>query len=213
MKKYLILVFAVPVFIFLLIGSAYADSAKDAVMALKKLQAKCQSGISYRDYSNALGDAKFPVNIFLESADAKKYPVLTTSILEAMKHYEYAGTLWNYKMSDRFTALIRCNSELAMQINKLYPQIKRDPGEFCYFVDALLPIIWNEASKELDNMTNLYSKIGDQSASEMDILRKENMDLKSQIDNLKKENIDSKSQMDKLKEENALLKKPQKKGR
>jgi hypothetical protein len=47
----------------------HGRSEKDAVLALKKLQAKIQEGISYMDYRNALGEAKFPLNIFLESKD------------------------------------------------------------------------------------------------------------------------------------------------
>ena len=117
--------------------TAFAQSAKEAVFGLKKLQARCQSGISYNDYSNALADAKFPVNLFMESKEAKKNPELTDSINRVMKHYEYAGGLWNIKISDRFAALIRCDSGLAVEIKKLYTQAERESAlskEECYFI-------------------------------------------------------------------------------
>ena len=71
MKKILcFIILLIPIF-------AYADNTKDAVMALKKMEARVQSGISYRDYGNALADAKFPVNLFMESIEVKKNPELT----------------------------------------------------------------------------------------------------------------------------------------
>jgi len=162
MKKYLILVFAGPIFISLLIGSAYAASARDAVMALAKLQALCRDGISYTDYRNALGEAKFPVNSFLETSEAYKYPELFKSVNKAMEHYEYAGTLWNDKISNILGAYIAADSSLGMEIKKLYPQASPEKGttyKSSYHVEDLLPIIWNEASKEVDNIKILYSKI------------------------------------------------------
>jgi len=169
----------------------YAQTAKEAVMGLKKLQARCQSGISYRDYSNAVADAKFPVNLFMESADAPKYPELTASIDKVMKHYEYAGGLWNHKLSSRFAALIKCGSELAVEINKLYPQAERNSAlskEDCYFVDSVFPVIWEAASKELENTTKLLAKMEEYSSSELGNLKKENIDLRAEIARLQKEN-------------------------
>jgi len=52
--------------------TAFAQTAKEAVFGLKKLQARCEAGINYNDYSNAIADAKFPVTLYMESADAKK---------------------------------------------------------------------------------------------------------------------------------------------
>jgi hypothetical protein len=88
--------------IIILPGIAFGQSAKDAFKALKKLEAKCQSGISYRDYGPALGDAKFEFNMFLESEEAKIKPELANSINKAMGHYIAAGTIW-----DTFLALTK----------------------------------------------------------------------------------------------------------
>jgi hypothetical protein len=83
-------------FLFLLTPClSFAQSSKEALMALKKLQAKIQVGISYKEYGPACGDAKFPVNLFLESPQAKQNVKFTQSIKDAMKHYEGALEVWS----------------------------------------------------------------------------------------------------------------------
>jgi len=193
MKKYALIIF---IFVISIVFSApvYAQPTKDAVMGLKKLQARCQSGISYRDYSNAVADAKFPVNVFIESADAKKSPELTESINKAMGHYEYASKLWNLKMSgydiDMKYGFFKVDSDVGREISKLYAQaaqaltIKYDS----YFIGDLLPMIWDSASQELGNTTKLLAKMEETSASELANLKKENNGLKTEIEKLKQEN-------------------------
>jgi len=151
-------------------NSALGESAKEAVRALKKLEARCQAGISYKDYVAALGDAKFEVNLFLEGTEAKKRPRLAESIDKVMGHYEFAGTVWRHKFSSsrRVTEMISINSEFGQGILKLYPNSNKDfkeGGALTTFlkgnviwIDALLPIIWKEASEELKNATNLLSQ-------------------------------------------------------
>ena len=46
------------------------QKAKDAVGALKKLEASVETGISYKDYSLALGSANFSVKQYTDSAKA-----------------------------------------------------------------------------------------------------------------------------------------------
>ncbi|MGD0217487.1 MAG: hypothetical protein ABSC45_08265 [Desulfobaccales bacterium] len=59
---------------------AFSQSAKDALRAMKKLQARTQAGISYNDYAPALGEAKFEINLFLESPAAKENYKFTEAI-------------------------------------------------------------------------------------------------------------------------------------
>ena len=87
MKKILcFIILLIPIF-------AYADNTKDAVMALKKMEARVQSGISYRDYGNALADAKFPVNLFMESIEVKKNPGHSRPVPAAISLRQLAATL------------------------------------------------------------------------------------------------------------------------
>ncbi|GFO58755.1 hypothetical protein GMST_10800 [Geomonas silvestris] len=70
---------------------AIPDSAVSAVKALKKLQAKCQAGINHPDFTSALGDTKFEVNMFVQGKSSNDFPELKKSVTEAMAHYEKAG--------------------------------------------------------------------------------------------------------------------------
>jgi len=69
--------------------------AQDALMALKKLDAKTESGLDRRDYSAALGDANFAVKLFVESDKAKLAPEFSNALRETMKWYTAASELWD----------------------------------------------------------------------------------------------------------------------
>lgn len=67
--------------------NAGAQSAKEAFMALKKLEARIQIGITHQDYVRELGEAKFPVNLYLEGPEAKNDLELALLIGTIMYHY------------------------------------------------------------------------------------------------------------------------------
>lgn len=155
MRKYLLvsLVFILAIMISI---PTYAQSAKEAVMGLKKLQARCQSGILYRDYSNAVGDAKFPVNLFAESSDAKRYPELMESINKVLQHHEFAVVIWSEATSNQ--GFIGVEYPLGRNIERLYPKAEKWYTNKDYHAGSLLPYIWGKASEELKNTTELLSK-------------------------------------------------------
>jgi len=72
--------------------------ARDSVLALKKLEARTQAGISYDDYLRALGDTKFAVNLFLDSQDSKKFSELAEAVRKAMSDYQFAGETWKLRL-------------------------------------------------------------------------------------------------------------------
>jgi hypothetical protein len=174
-------------------ASTHAQSAKDALMALEKLEARCQGGISYSDYVKALGEAKFRFNLYYKSPDAEKYPDLSDSFEKAILHYEFAGMVWRQKMSKKYGEFIDIDSELGKSITRSYPNAIKgmnagsgmDSGG--YAVDVLLPLIWAEASKELEITTNLYAKLGKISSDEMKKLKKEIAALKGEAAKLPEE--------------------------
>jgi hypothetical protein len=92
------------VFIFLFPSIGYTQSPKEAYRALKKIEARCQTGISYRDYGSSLGDAKFELNMFFEGPEAKDKPELVYFLKEAMKYYEEALDLWSRNIRLRWPA-------------------------------------------------------------------------------------------------------------
>ncbi|MDO9067828.1 MAG: hypothetical protein Q7W05_05160 [Deltaproteobacteria bacterium] len=91
------------------------EYASNALIALKKMEAKCQVGISYNDYLNELGNLQFVINQFESSysdalAKASNKPngsvpelniviKMALQISEAFKHYQQAKKYWSYKFS------------------------------------------------------------------------------------------------------------------
>jgi hypothetical protein len=75
-------------------GSGFLEARK----SLKQLQAKVEVGISYKDYTVALGDVKFAVDNFLASPDAKDKPALSNAIRNSLKCYIDVKTLWGLKI-------------------------------------------------------------------------------------------------------------------
>jgi hypothetical protein len=190
--KMMIIVF----FIIFLFTTVHAQTAKNAIFALKELQARCEAGISLRDYAPALGKVKFQVNQFLENKEeTSKSKELNGHIFKAMFYYEYALDAWKAK-SPR-TGIIQKNWEPL--IIKAYPQTDKliDEGgarvisnsagmQLNYLMpSSVLSIIWNEASKEIVNADKILVQFKDQKSYEE--LLKENQDLKEKNESLKLE--------------------------
>lgn len=75
--------------------------AIEAVNALKKLQARAQVGITYKDYAPALGEAKYALNLFVESTQSKEFPELSQLLTSAFDTFKMAGEVWDDKFSGR----------------------------------------------------------------------------------------------------------------
>ena len=73
---------------------------RDAVTALKRLQAATEVGINYTQYSQELIDAFVPVKAYLESPDAAASPDLAVKVSEAMDLYRVAREIWDYKIKN-----------------------------------------------------------------------------------------------------------------
>ncbi|MEW6614856.1 MAG: hypothetical protein AB1401_05265 [Thermodesulfobacteriota bacterium] len=120
--------FIIAVLMFIIVFSSiqvFAESAKEAVRALKKLEAHIETGISLRDYSLALGDVKFEVNLFLESKDASNNLQLTELIKKIMSEYEDGKIIFkakrrgNYRYIDRIPEPSSSYSNLPAGLKKL----------------------------------------------------------------------------------------------
>jgi outer membrane murein-binding lipoprotein Lpp len=72
------------------------QSAQNAVAALKRLEAKVELGMSYAEYRSALVDAMGVVNVFVDSDDAKNWPLLAKPILMAAVEYGLAHDTWKF---------------------------------------------------------------------------------------------------------------------
>jgi hypothetical protein len=163
----------------LMSGMAYAQSAKEAVKSLKRIEARADMGINYNEYVLAVADARVEVQMFLESAEAKQKQSLTNMIKKILEHYERVREVWKLKVSkveDLGTVFghlicLRDDPEGAFgrRLLKQYPEANRSVDnkgalivrsnkmEGCdeILVDNLIHIIWKEASRDLQQATRM----------------------------------------------------------
>jgi hypothetical protein len=69
--------------------------AKEAVLALEKLESTIESGVGLQDYSKALAEANFPVKMYLSGESAASYPTLSKTIEDTVKWYRAARSIWS----------------------------------------------------------------------------------------------------------------------
>ncbi len=168
MKKLLMTILAtlLSVVITLVISNwVYGETAKDAYIALKKLEAKCQVGISYNNYFEALGDIQFDINMFLESRQAERNPELTESIIVTLDHYKFASTVLEYFYGNNAIIYHRgTDKDIGMDIIYKYPKslnaLVRTEDSIGLNPFKVLKVIWNEASEELTRATELLYRRG-----------------------------------------------------
>lgn len=198
-KTALLLFFAAMVVVFIAPGSAHTQSAKEAMLALKKMHARCQAGITYKEYGPALGEAKFSVNLFMEGEDAKRNSPLTTAINKAMSDYEMAGSLWRHKIVSSPRAIQLPRNEADPWL-KLYPEAEKPEkeggalnagygksiGMDYFFYSPFISLIWKSASQNISQADLLLANSQDEQNSELTLLKKENERLKRELNALKK---------------------------
>lgn len=141
-----------------------AQLAEDAVMALKKLDARTDVGISYKQYSPALGEAKFSVNVYLESKEAMSNQELKDAIIKAIRCFDDAKDYWEFQIkSDGIIGMwpdtLKRYPEAEKSIRNGGASVNRWPFGRRLHVEALLPIVWKHASIELDRATAILKKI------------------------------------------------------
>jgi len=163
-KKFSIII-ALLLLCHLFVEVVYGQTAKEAYLALKYLEAKTETGISYRDYSTAVGDAWFKVKMFLESKKAGDGSQVKKSIETAMGYYKNAATIWGFQFSPESNELIegfkRKGFIMALggegrQIKALYPKARTVEGyenKGVYDVQAIVRIFWKDASAELKKIS------------------------------------------------------------
>ncbi len=200
---------SVLLFVFALSTNAFAQSAKEAVYALKKLQVQVQTGISYREYSPAVAEAKFPVKLYLESPEAQNTPQLSEALKNAVNHYDFANTVWGYKFSGQHVHYFIYDSpdkDFFNEIVSNYPDMPISqegglfgPGRAKIDIDDAISLMWKKASLEIKNASDLLAKAETTKVEEKTITQSKD-DTQKQIDSLKKE-------IEKLKKENKSLKK------
>jgi hypothetical protein len=139
--------------------------ASEAVRVLRTLALRYQTGISYSDYLEELRNAKPRVSLFLESQEAKNRFLLAHSIRNVMVHYENAARAWSG--TTKYTEGYAPKTDESIRLFlELYPEANqpREIGGACgslttrddiIWLDSLVSIVIDEASKELKNTSRL----------------------------------------------------------
>lgn len=82
-------------------GRAYRNaphSARVALNALKKVEARTEVGVIYADYSKVVGEMWGDVKIFIESPDGKKLPEFNIILAKAAADYKLALDIWSARI-------------------------------------------------------------------------------------------------------------------
>ena len=74
------------------------DDAKSVVKALKKLQARTEIGINFRDYDSAVSEVYPEVKVFVESTESKDMPELRLVLKNSIDCYLKVRELWSLKI-------------------------------------------------------------------------------------------------------------------
>jgi hypothetical protein len=198
----------------------YGQSAKEALNALKKLDTVVQTGVSYRDYSGVLADAKHPVSLFLESSEAKLNQELADAFRNAVAHHDFALGVWRLKFSGRKAEdYFNEDTQVFQVILQAYPDT---PTGFAAYVKKryiligdVLSFLWGKASTEIGTATKLVGqaaelhaaavKEADAIKTENDALRTELLTIKIRLETAQKENAELKTQVESLRKENSDL--------
>ena len=122
----------------------------EAIGALKKLRSLIQAGISYENYTPALGEALYRANLFLEGPEATKRPQLAKSIVKVVNHYIMVKEVWGFMVTNQINLFPREDDPLWQKIRSTYPGAKWDDIRY-----TLNHLILREASEELEMASNL----------------------------------------------------------
>jgi hypothetical protein len=102
------------------IVKAFPESAKNAVRALKKMEARCSSGLTVGNYNSALGDATFEVNMFVQSKESNDFESLKSSVIKTEQFYKQASNYFaEKKVKLEIARIIGTNVE-QIEINDKY---------------------------------------------------------------------------------------------
>lgn len=169
MKKVIVIILLL-LFYNLFVGIVYGETAKEAFLALKHIEAKTETGISYHDYSLSVGDTWFKVKLFLESKKTMDNTQIRKSIETAMRYYKNAAKIWGFQFSPESNNLIEgfkrkgfipARSAEGMEIKALYPKARTVEGyedKGVYDVQAIVRNLWKDASTELKKISFTFEE-------------------------------------------------------
>lgn len=180
-------------------GTAFGQTAKDAIEALQKLSSRCDMGISYKDYSPALGEANLKVKSYLENPESNKNPKLKESIQKTWGHFLMAKEAWDLRFARVGVAVIpelltpgkgltgESDKVVMSKLISSYPELSQKliDGKSLALTDVV-QVAWTYAAKELNFASRLLALQPKKKQPAMPPVAVESMESKlDQIDQLK----------------------------
>ncbi|HVN72767.1 MAG TPA: hypothetical protein VMU10_12165 [Desulfomonilia bacterium] len=221
--------------IFSLSANASGQSAREAVDNLKKLQSKCESGITYNEFMRVLTPAEEPARQYLQSPDANRTPEFSQTLTSLINTYEFARSVWMVeypKVGVELFIVSAEHPEIYNEIIKTYPDVKVhriDNGAEnvpCVFIDEVIPKIWPKTSLEMQKLSDLLVEVEKpheetKAPEKVEMAQSEDAPGETPVeekapvpeqpgdpvDFLKQQNDALKNELEKLKQENSELKK------
>lgn len=149
--KRMIVIMSLILFIFSFILSCSNSNpspvAKEAYLALKKIEARVETGVNIMDYSKLIGDANFEIKKYTESQEAIKNKEITLLITRSFLCYLYAAQLWRADIGRHYGDLDKTKNE----VKELFPDLK-DTGQYDLKQD-----LWQEATKNLKELSRFFN--------------------------------------------------------
>jgi hypothetical protein len=147
--------FIASVLFLLFIGNTHAQSAKDAIKSLKKVEAVASTNIYGRDFLPVYSDAQAEVDMYLESPQSNKKPALKKAIEQTVLSYKWAASMWKLKMTK--VPYIYSGDEYVKSLYRDFPAAK-DSLKGTIQLDEAIAWLYRNASFELSKATKLLYK-------------------------------------------------------
>lgn len=132
--------------------SEFLSAAQTCLSALRKLEAKVSTGISYRDYYTPLADLKYEIESFVRSSNNDYNKEFSNHIIKAWGHYQMAGEIWSIKFSGRY---VNDDMAITQELVNDYPQSSSYTSSVGNIqiikYNRMLSIIWGAAKDEIDS--------------------------------------------------------------
>jgi hypothetical protein len=140
-----VLLFSVPC----LSSALPAQTGGDALQALKTLQSRCESGVTFDGYYAALEDTRSQLGAFFDSKESEKNPELSDRIERAFIAYQSAYMLWKSKLEYKQDFVSSDHPTIQIMLNA-YPEAE---SLFCQTGQAnvrdLISFFWDKADTRI----------------------------------------------------------------
>jgi len=161
--------------------TCFAQSPETVINSFKKLNIRCNIGLSYRDYNRELAEVIFQHKLFSEKIETEnvssneearevirniKIDILLT---EAQSLYSFANKVWDasFEAPGRDGILYIGKpawKDFFMLLPSVYDKIYQHPkifelgGEKCLRLQYILSILWNDAEAKLISAETVYTE-------------------------------------------------------